>query len=174
AAAIALIESGVEIDAVTPTDSTSALLMAAINGQFDVAIELVKRGANVNLQSTGGATALYATINTQWAPKSRFPQPQAIQNQKTTYLELMDSLIAHKADPNVRVRQNLWYFAFNNCGNSNCGLEQIEGSNAFWRAAYSVDVEAMKKLVAAGADYKVPTQRMAAPAAAGGRGGRGG
>lgn len=174
AAAIALIEGGVELDAVTPTDSTSALLMATINGQFDVAMELVKRGANVNLQSVGGATPIYAVINTQWAPKSRFPQPQAVQNQKTDYLELLDTLIAHKADPNVRVRQNLWYFAFNNCGNANCGLENIEGSNAFWRAAYAVDVEAMKRLYAAGADTKVPTQRMAVAAAGGGRGGRGG
>ncbi len=83
-------------------------------------------------------TPLYATINTQWAPKSRYPQPQAIQNQKTTYLEMMEALLEAKAQsPNARLGTQLWYFAFNNCGNANCGLEYLEGTTAFWRAAYA-------------------------------------
>src|SRR5207248_2086563 len=60
-------------------------------------------------------------------------------------------------------------FAYNNCGNANCGLENLEGTTAFWRAAYAVDVDAMRLLVAHGADAKVPSQQ--APRAA--RGGRG-
>src|SRR5262249_14702467 len=132
-------------------------------------------GADVNMQSTVAMTPIYAAINAQWAPRSRYPQPQAVQNQQTSYLDLMAALLKKGANPNVRLTAQPWYFAFNNCGNANCGLEHIEGTTAFWRAAYSVDVAAMKLLVANGADVNIPSQRIAQPAAAGrGRGGRGG
>jgi uncharacterized protein len=169
-AVVALVEGGADINQRSANDSTTPLLLATINGQFDVALELVKRGADVNVPSVAGATALYATINAQWAPRSRFPQPQAVQNQRTSHLQLMEALLKAKADPNVRIKQHLWYFAYNNCGNANCGLENLEGTTAFWRAAYSVDVEAMRLLVANGADPKVPSLR--APQPARGRGGR--
>jgi hypothetical protein len=146
--------------------------MATINGQFDVAMKLIERGADPNIASTTGMTPLYATINIQWAPKSRYPQPQAIQHQKTTYLEVMEALLKAKANPNVRLSGQPWYFAYNNCGNANCGLENIEGTTPFWRAAYGLDVEAMKLLVKYGADPKIPAQRSAQ--GGGGRGGRGG
>jgi ankyrin repeat protein len=176
AAAMALLDGGAPIDERNLADSTTPLLMAIINGQFDVAMKLVERGANVNIQSTVAMTPIYAAINTQWAPRSRYPQPQAVQTQKTSYLEMMDALLTKGANPNVRLTAQPWYFAFNNCGNANCGLENIEGTNAFWRAAYSVDVDAMKLLVAHGADINVPSQRIAQQNAAGGRGrgGRGG
>ena len=86
-AARALLDGGADINDTSRVDHTTPLLMAAINGQFDVAMLLVQRGANPNIASNVGMTPLYAAINTQWAPKSRYPQPQAIQNQKTTYLE---------------------------------------------------------------------------------------
>jgi ankyrin repeat protein len=176
AAAMALLDAGAPIDERNLADSTTPLLMAIINGQFDVAMKLVERGANVNIQSTVAMTPIYAAINTQWAPRSRYPQPQAVQTQKTSYLELMDALLKKGANPNVRLTAQPWYFAFNNCGNANCGLENIEGTNAFWRAAYAVDVDAMKLLVAHGAETNVPSQRIAQQNAAGGRGrgGRGG
>jgi ankyrin repeat protein len=171
-AAMALLDWGADVNQLSGGDRTTPLLMATINGQFDIALKLIERKANPNLLSTAGAGPLYATINAQWAPRSRYPQPQAVQNQKTTYLEVMEALLKAGANPNVRLRQHLWYFAFNNCGNSNCGLENLEGSTPFWRAAYSVDVDAMKLLKAHGADVTIPAQRMAAQQ--GGRGGAGG
>ena len=169
-ATLALLDGGANINDTSSVDRTTPLLLAAINGQFDVAMKLIQRGANVNIASTAGVTPLYATINTQWAPKSRFPQPQALQNQQATYLEVMAAMLKAGANPNVRVIQHPWYFAYNNCGNANCGLENLEGTTAFWRAAYAVDVDAMRMLVANGADPNIPSQR--APQT--GRGGRGG
>ena len=170
AAAMALIDGGAGIDTPTSTDSTTPLVMAAINGQFDLALELVKRGANVKLATTAGLTPLYAVLNTQWAPRSRFPQPQSVQTQQVTHIELMQAMLKSGANVNARLRKNLWFFAFNNCGNANCGLEQLEGTSPFWRAAYAVDVDAMRVLKAAGADDTMPSFR--APQAAGrGRGG---
>lgn len=174
AAVVALLDAGAQIDARSHVDSTTALLLAAINGHFDVAMTLVKRGANPNLASTAGATPLYAVINTQWRPRSRYPQPNAVELQTTTHIELLSALLAARADPNVRIRQHLWYFAYNNCGSGNCGLENLEGTTAFWRAAYALDVEAMRLLVKHGADPAQPSQRTPRAPASGGTGGSGG
>lgn len=51
-------------------------------------------------------------------------------------------------------------------------MENIEGTTAFWRAAYSLDVDAMRLLMKYKADPNLPSQRTPQPA--GGRGGRGG
>ena len=170
-AVIALLDGGANINDTSAVDRTTPLLLAAINGQFDVAMQLIKRKADVNIASTAGMTPLYATINTQWAPKSRYPQPQALQTQQATYLDVMAALLKAGADPNARIIHHPWYFAYNNCGNSNCGLENLEGTTAFWRAAYSVDVSAMRLLAANGADANVASHT---PPRGGGRGGRGG
>jgi ankyrin repeat protein len=138
-------------------DGTTPLLMAIINGQFDVAIKLVQRGANPNLASSSGMAPLYATINSQWAPRSRFPQPQAIQTQKTSHLELLTALLDKGANVNARLKKQPWYFAYNNCGNANCGLENIDGTTPFWRATYALDLDAMKLLVKHGADITLGT-----------------
>jgi len=172
AAVVALLEGGAKINDTNYVDRTTPLLEAAINGQFDVAMKLLEKGADPNFADKRGMTPLYAAINTEWAPKSRYPQPQAVQNQKTGYLELMEALLKAGANPNARITQQPWYFAYNNCGNANCGLENIEGTTAFWRASYSVDVEAMRLLVKYKADPNIASQR--APQPAGGRGGRGG
>ena len=99
----ALLDGGANINDTTSVDHTTPLLMATINGQFDVAMKLIERGANPNIASTAGMTPLYATINAQWAPKSRYPQPQAVQNQQAPYLEVMEALLKAGADPNVRL-----------------------------------------------------------------------
>ena len=164
----ALLESGANVNDTTDTDGTTPLLEATINGQYDVALYLIEKGADVNRVAKTGFTPLYATINTQWAPKSRYPQPQALQNQKSSYLEVMEALLKKGADPNFRIPAQPFYFAYNNCGNANCGLEQIEGTTPFWRAAYAVDVDAMKMLIAYKADPNIPSKP---PAPRGRRGG---
>ena len=50
-------------------DKTSPLLMATINGHFDLAKWLLDRGADPNLASDNGVTPLYAALNVQWAPR---------------------------------------------------------------------------------------------------------
>ena len=172
AAVLALLDGGADINDPSSVDHTTPLLLAMINGQFDVAKVLMARGADPNIESTAGNTPLYAVINTQWAPRSRFPQPQEIQNQRTSYVELMSALLKAGANPNARLKTQFWYFSFNNCGNANCGLENIDGTTPFWRAAYAVDVDAMRMLVKAGADPTIPSLKAAVPG--GGRGGRGG
>ncbi len=152
---LALLDAGADIDGVSGGDDTGPLLMATINGHFDLAMTLLGRGADPRIASDAGATPLYGAINMYWAPKSRYPQQQAYQQQQTTYLELMEALLEAGADPNARLTRHLWYMSYT----FDLLRVDTQGATPFWRAAYGTDVEAMKLLVAYGADPSVPTMK---------------
>lgn len=154
-AVAALISAGAKVNHVSEGDHTSPLLMATINGRFDMAKMLLENGANAKLASDAGATPLYATINVQWAAKSLYPQPTAQLQQNTSYLALMEALLKAGADPNVRLSKHLWYMSYNF---DLLGVNTA-GATPFWRAAYGTDVDAMKLLVKYGADPTIPTLR---------------
>ncbi len=157
-AVTALLDGGADVNATSAGDGTSPLLIATINGQFDVAMLLLERDADPNLAANvNGATALWSAVNTQWQPRTRFPQPQEMELQKSTYLDVMAKLLEKGADPNARLKQHPWYMVYSGCGNRNCGLADTSGSTAFWRAAYSTDLEAMRLLVKYGADPNIPS-----------------
>src|SRR5262245_1516108 len=168
-AARRLTDGGANINQPGAGDATTPLLMATINGQFDMAMFLLEHKANPNLIAAGnGVAPLWATINTQWQPRTRFPQPQEMEQQKTTYLDVMKALLDAGADPNARVRSHPWYLVYSGCGNRNCGLADTSGSTAFWRAAYATDVDAMRLLVKYGADSNIPTMAPPVPVRRGG------
>ena len=148
-----LLEAGAKINHVSEGDHSSPLLMATINGRFDMAKVLLEKGADVKLQSDAGAAPLYATINVQWAAKSLYPQPTAQLQQTTSYLDLMESFLKAGADVNVRLKKHLWFMSYNF---DLLGVNTV-GATAFWRAAYGTDVPAMKLLVKYGADITIPT-----------------
>lgn len=152
--ALALLDGGADIDQVS-ADHTSPLLMATLNGQFDLAMVLVDRGANPNVAATfDGAAPLFATLQTQWAPQSNFPQPRAQDDQKTEHLELMRELLEAGADPDMRLNTHLWYWEY---GLTKIGLD-LTGATPFWRAALAQDIPAMRLLVSYGADVNIPTR----------------
>jgi uncharacterized protein len=168
-AARALLDGGAQINQVDSGDATSPLLMAVINGQFDMAMFLIERGANPNLAASGnGATPLWAAVNTQWQPRTRFPQPQQMEQQQNTYLDVMQALLKAGADPDARMKSHPWYLVYSGCGNRNCGLADTSGSTAFWRAAYATDIDAMKLLISYGADPNIPTIAPPVPVRRGG------
>jgi ankyrin repeat protein len=149
----ALVEGGANVNLVSPADRTSPLLIAIINGHFDLAMYLLERRADPRLASDAGATPLYAVLNVQWAPKAAYPQPRAYLQQQHSYLEVMKALLERGADPNARVNRKIWYSSYNFDQSS---MDEI-GATPFWRAAYASDVDAMKLLVAYGADPAIPT-----------------
>ena len=149
----ALLDGGADINQLNAGDKTSPLLMAIINGHFDLAMMLIERGADVNAAAFNGVAPLYGVLNIQWAPKSLYPSPKAYQQQQTTYLELMETLLKKGADPNARVSRKVWYQAYNS---DYAGFDEA-GSTPFFRAAYASDVAAMKLLVANGADPNIGT-----------------
>jgi len=153
-AAMALLDAGADIDWVSLGDHTSSMLIAMINGHFDLGIDLLERGADASLASDAGSTPLYAALNANWAPKARYPQQQAYQQQRLTYLDVMKVLLESGADPNVRLNKHLWYMSYTF---DLLGVD-TKGATPFWRAAYGLDVEAMELLVAHGADPGMTTQ----------------
>ena len=157
-ATLRLLDGGADIDGRSAGDGTTPLLMATINGHFDLALELLARGADAHLLNDAGASALYTAINTQWIPKSRHPQPAHYMQQQSDYLDVMKTLLEAGVDPNVRLQKQLWFTTF---GGDYLGVDRM-GATPFWRAAYALDVDAMKMLVAYGADPGIPTKKPAA------------
>ena len=148
-----LLDAGAPINQRADGSGTTALLMATINGHFDLAMRLLERGADPTMADSQNATPLYGAVNTQWIPKARHPQPADYLQQETSHLELMQALIDAGADVNARIDSSLWYTVYNV---DQLGVDR-SGATAFWRAAYSLDIPAMKVLVANGADPHIPT-----------------
>jgi ankyrin repeat protein len=147
-----LVAGGANVNEVSTADKTSPLVMAIINGHLDIAKYLAEHGAGANVATAAGLTPLYAAIDVQWAPHAWFPQPNTTQ-EKVTYIDLIETLLAHNANPNARLGKKLWFR----------GLAQDPswvdpaGSTAFWRAAQADDVAVMKLLVDAGAYPDAPS-----------------
>jgi ankyrin repeat protein len=153
AAAMALLDAKTDIN-VRSADKSTPLVLAAANGQYDLAMTLLARGADPNLCNDDGICPLFATVNNEWALRTWYPQPTAGTQQKTSYLQLMEALLKAKADPNARTLTHVWYAAYNA---GRMGVD-FAGSTTFWRAAYALDVEAMRLLTKYGADPSIPTK----------------
>jgi ankyrin repeat protein len=148
----ALLDGGADIDS-RSGDGSTPLVLATLNGQFDLAMKLIERGADVNIVTENdGVGALFATLQTQWALRfTAQPQPRAHDNAKATHLEVLQALLEKGANPNVAITRHLWSFEWE----GKMGLD-ITGATPFWRAAFAQDVEAMKLLAAKGADANQP------------------
>jgi uncharacterized protein len=152
AAVRALVEAGANVNVVAAGDQTSPILVAITNGHFDVAKFLLDSGADPNLADESGLAPLYATVDAQWAPLGWAPNP--ITNQETiTHVELMKALLDKGANPNARLTKKLWFRSLTHDQH----WVTTAGATAFWRAAQSSDVPAMKVLIAGGADPKIAT-----------------
>src|SRR5262249_55207702 len=106
----ALVEGGANVNIVS-ADKFSPMVEAVTNAHFDVAMYLLDHGADPNLATTSGMTALYAAVETQWAPRAWFPQPSPEQ-EKTTHLQLMKALLDHHADPNIAITERIWFRSY--------------------------------------------------------------
>jgi ankyrin repeat protein len=152
-AAIALVDAGLNVNALTEGDRSTPIVVAIINGQYDLALRFLGRGADPNLTNDDGVGPLFAALNNEWALRTWYPQPTAGAQQRASYLELLEKLLKAGADPNARTLSHIWYAAYNT---GRMGVD-FTGATPFWRAAYSLDVDAMRLLVRYGADPSIPT-----------------
>jgi ankyrin repeat protein len=158
-AARALLDAGLDVNVPTAGDRSSPMVVAVINGQYDLALAFLARGGNPNLANDDGVTPLFAALNSEWALRTWYPQPTAGSQQQASYLDLLEKLLAAGADPNARTRTHIWYAAYNT---GRMGVD-FAGATPFWRAAYALDVDAMRLLIRYGADPSIPTMTYGAP-----------
>jgi uncharacterized protein len=153
AAALGLVDAGLDVNVPTAGDRSTPMTVALINGHYDLALALLARGADPNQANDDGVTPLFATLNNEWALRTWYPQPTAGSQQKASYLQVLETLLKAGADPNRRTQSHIWYAAYNT---GRMGVD-FAGATPFWRAAYSLDVEAMRLLTRHGADPDIPT-----------------
>ncbi len=154
----ALVESRADVNQVSGGDGSSPINIAIANGHYTVGKYLLDHGADPNLPNLDGLTPLYATVNMRYAPVSWAPNPRTDQ-QSVGSTELLQALLEAGANPNARVKGKLW---FSPTSHDRSWVDH-KGATAFWRAAMSSDVEAMRILIAGGADPNLATDSGVTP-----------
>lgn len=146
----ALLDGGADIDQAS-ADNTSPLLIAVLNGHYELASMLIELGANPNIADTNGRTPLFAAIdlrNVQW---SQAPAPELPQ---ATHLAMIKQLLAAGADPSIKITGKIGHR-----GSFDMRWSELQGGTAFSRAAWNGDIEVMRLLMEHGADPFVKTDK---------------
>ena len=155
ASARLLLAAGARLDETTPAGESSLLLAAASESGLTArdyrhvpepsdhetaALLFVEHGANVNQADTLGQTALHHAV-------------------ETGKRDLLKTLIVRGANLNARlVQQGLPFRRGDYVSRAGFG-----GATAFWLAAMYGEVETMRTLEAAGADWKLPSRNGTTP-----------
>ena len=108
-AAALLLDAGLDLNLRAEGDGSTPMILALTNGEYDLALSFLERGAYPNLVNDDGVGPLFATINNEWALRTWYPQPTAHQQQRASYLQVLESLLKAGADPNARTRSHIWY-----------------------------------------------------------------
>jgi ankyrin repeat protein len=125
-------------------DGVTALIVAIVNDRFDLAGTLVDLGADVNDGSLYFAVDMHdATSDMRARDGSRL---RADHPNTMTSLDLITKLLNRGADPNKAFTGQLHSATL-------CCSDEINAS-AFYRAAVAADVEALKLMIAHGADVE--------------------
>jgi uncharacterized protein len=129
-----------------PRKGTSALLLAVESGHFELAVELLKVGADPNDQRSG-FTPLHAMT---WVRKPQRgeddgdPAPLGSGNLNT--VQFIRELVKHGADVNRRLTS----------GKGGLGKFDTKGATPFLMASATADVPYMQLLLELGADPSIP------------------
>src|SRR5687768_6162944 len=136
-------------------DNASAAMIAIWNDRFDVAATLVELGADVNDGSLYVAVEMRDATTDQFAFDGSRRRPDHPNTRSA--LDLMRLLLERGADPNKTFTGQLHSTSMPNTDRFN--------NTPFFRAAIAADVEALKVLIAGGADLAQSPAAPPAPAA---------
>jgi uncharacterized protein len=145
-AAAALADSKADLNAVD-ADGTTALEVAIINLHYDLASLLLNKGADPNVADASGMTALYAATDMR-APANMMTRPDPKLRDEIDAAMMVKVLLAHGADPNLRLKKPIIGRHNNLLGDTSLG----EGTTPLMRAAKANDLPIIKLLLEGGAD----------------------
>jgi ankyrin repeat protein len=146
-AAAALADLNVDLNATSRPEGTTALQLAIINVHYDLARLLLDKGADPNVPDSTGMTALYAAVDMR-APANMLTRPEPKPHDTIDALGLVKILLAHKADPNARLKKPIIGRHQNLVGDASLA----EGATALARASKACDIPVMRLLLDGGAD----------------------
>lgn len=146
AAALALIEAGADLDAQDP-DGSTALQLAILNHHFDLAADLLQAGADPDVADRSGMTALYGAVD-MVTPARIIGRPPLPRLSKLSALDIVEMALAAGADPNAQLSRP----PLENYRGGFPDRTMGEGTTALMRAVRSLDVDAIRLLLEAGAD----------------------
>ena len=147
-----LLDGGADINLVS-ADGSSALLVAIVNEHNELADFLLDKGADPNLADSRGRAALYAAIdmrNLEWSTR---PAPPG--KDKVDGLQVIQSLLAHGANPNARLTGKI---PLRGQPSFDGRWANQVGATPFWRAAQSDDVTVMRMLLDNKADPTIASK----------------
>jgi ankyrin repeat protein len=148
-AARALLDAKANIN-VVDSDGNNALVLATLNSHYDLAQFLIDRGADPNIAAKNGRTALYTAVemhDVDWSPR-----PARKETDKTTSMDIIRSLVDHKANVNAQLTAAapIWKLA------QDMGSKTLSaGATPFMRTTRSADLDLMHYLLEHGADPKL-------------------
>ncbi len=157
-----LLEGGADINA-TDGDGATSMMLAIVNDRFDLAADLLKLGADPKLDDSLYQAVEMHDATTDWRARDG-TRLRADHPNKLGAIDLIKVLVEAGADPNKPFAGQL-HSASMCCDTKGSGTP-------FFRAAVASDVEAMKLMIAHGADLEwtpKPAEAGAAPPGPGGK-----
>ena len=143
-----LLNAGADPNLKIPDWGGTALIIAATMGQADIVEALLDKGADPNYRDSNSFTALHSAVR-----DSDYGEEPA---QRARAVATVKVLLAHLADVNARLHQEKpTVRALNEL--------QFEGATPLALAAEVNNLDAIKVLVAAGADPNIPTTMGSTP-----------
>lgn len=148
-----LASAGADLNIVDP-DQYSPLVIALINGHFDVAGALIDAGANLDMQDKVGRTALWAAVDAHTIPSSNRPAPRETDDTLGS-MDIITKLLDHGARVDVPLRAQIPYRTkLDRGGDGVLGA----GTTPLLRAAKAGDVPVIKMLLEKGANPRAATR----------------
>ena len=162
-----LLDAGADVNATAPGGATP-LLVATVRGHTRLAMFLLERGADPNAGEAAGYTPLHwasgswhteLTGSLRGIETGRDEEWRSMNGLRDGRLALVEALLAHGADPDVRLVDHPPQFGFA----SQRFRVSMVGATPFLLAAMDANVAVMHALVASGADTRLATDEGTTP-----------